>query len=83
MRVRLFYWHIPARRVICSTREVAAVAGPETGFIWRIGKYIRLSREDGGVVSESVVNQDRILTDEIPRLFAPGMLLIPSALTRI
>ncbi len=72
MRVRLFYRHIPARRVICSTREVAAVAGPETGFIWRIGKYIRLSREDGGMVSESVVNQDRILTDEIPRLFAPG-----------
>ena len=39
---------------------------------WRIGKYIRLSREDGNEVSESVVNQDRILTEAIPRLFAPG-----------
>ena len=24
--------------------------------IWRIGKYIRLSREDGNEVSESIVN---------------------------
>lgn len=36
---------------------------------WRIGKYIRLSREDGNDVSESVVNQDKILNDEIPHFF--------------
>ena len=27
-------------------------------MIWKIGKYIRLSRDDGNIVSESVVNQD-------------------------
>ncbi len=36
---------------------------------WRIGKYIRLSREDGNDVSESVVNQDKILSQEIPSFF--------------
>ena len=40
---------------------------------WRIGKYIRLSREDGNVVSESVVNQDKILNDELPRYFEDGL----------
>lgn len=37
--------------------------------VWRIGKYIRLSRDDGNIVSESVVNQDKILNDEIPGFF--------------
>lgn len=37
--------------------------------VWRVGRYIRLSREDGGEVSESVVNQDKILTDELPAFF--------------
>lgn len=41
--------------------------------IWKIGKYIRLSREDGHEVSESVVNQDKILTDEIPAFFTDGL----------
>ena len=41
--------------------------------IWKIGKYIRLSREDGHEVSESVVNQDKILTDEIPAFFPDGL----------
>ncbi len=36
---------------------------------WRVGKYIRLSREDG--TSESVVNQEKILDDEIPCFFEP------------
>ncbi len=40
--------------------------------VWRVGKYIRLSREDGNEVSESVVNQDKILTDELPTFFAAG-----------
>ena len=30
-------------------------------MIWKVGKDIRLSREDGHAVSESVVNQDKIL----------------------
>ena len=42
-------------------------------IIWKVGKYIRLSREDGNVVSESVVNQDKILTDEIPGFFEDGL----------
>ena len=41
--------------------------------VWRIGKYIRLSRDDGNEVSESVVNQDRILNDEIPGFFPDGL----------
>ena len=45
---------------------------PPGQALWRVGKYIRLSREDGGVVSESVVNQNRILDDELPGFFAPG-----------
>lgn len=40
---------------------------------WRVGKYIRLSREDGNAVSESVVNQDKILNDEIPGFFEAGL----------
>ena len=34
-----------------------------TQAIWKIGKYIRLSRDDGNVVSESVVNQTSGTTD--------------------
>lgn len=41
--------------------------------LWKIGKYIRLSRDDGNVVSESVVNQDKILNDEIPHFFEDGL----------
>ena len=41
--------------------------------IWRVGKYIRLSREDGNMVSESVVNQDKILEHEIPNFFEDGL----------
>lgn len=40
--------------------------------IWKVGKYIRLSRDDGNIVSESVVNQDKILNDEIPSFFEDG-----------
>lgn len=41
--------------------------------VWRVGKYIRLSRDDGAAVSESVVNQDKILEDEIPNFFEDGL----------
>lgn len=47
-------------------------APPDDGpapTLWRIGAYIRLSREDGNGVSESVVNQLNIIRDAIPRLF--------------
>ncbi len=42
-------------------------------LIWKIGKYIRLSRDDGNVISESVINQDKILNDEIPGFFEDGL----------
>lgn len=42
-------------------------------IVWRIGLYIRLSREDGNDVSESVVNQDKILREAIPKFFDDGM----------
>lgn len=45
---------------------------PSDPVTWRVGEYIRLSREDGGVVSESVVNQKKILADELPNFFEPG-----------
>jgi len=45
----------------------------KTQIVWKIGKYIRLSREDGNIVSESVVNQDQILNDEIPSFFEDGL----------
>ena len=41
--------------------------------LWKIGKYIRLSRDDGNAVSESVVNQEQILNDEIPNFFEEGL----------
>ncbi len=37
-----------------------------------MGKYIRLSRDDGNAVSESVVNQNKILDAEIPGFFEEG-----------
>lgn len=40
--------------------------------VWKVGKYIRLSRDDGNIVSESVINQDKILDDEIPKFFEDG-----------
>lgn len=45
----------------------------QTQIIWKVGKYIRLSREDGNIVSESVVNQDKIINDEIPGFFEDGL----------
>ena len=45
---------------------------PPEKTVWRIGKYIRLSRDDGNDVSESVIHQDQILEDEIPRFFEVG-----------
>ena len=36
--------------------------------IWRIGKYIRLSKEDGHDISYSVINQNAIIQNHIERL---------------
>lgn len=58
---------------------MARIRRPEGGdptprqTIWKVGKYIRLSREDGGQVSESVINQDKILSDELPSFFPDGL----------
>ena len=41
--------------------------------VWKVGKYIRLSRDDGAAVSESVVNQDKILQDELSGFFEDGL----------
>lgn len=37
--------------------------------IWKVGKYIRLSRDDGNNESESVTNQRKILDEQIPDYF--------------
>ena len=37
--------------------------------IWRIGKYIRLSRDDGNSESESITNQRKILDEQIAACF--------------
>ena len=36
---------------------------------WKVGKYIRLSRDDGDVESESIANQRKILDEQIPGYF--------------
>ena len=41
--------------------------------VWRVGKYIHLSREDRDNDSRSVVNQDKILDGDPPRFFEAGM----------
>ena len=38
-------------------------------IFWKIGIYVRLSREDGNIVSESVVNQCKIINDELTTFF--------------
>lgn len=42
---------------------------PSLTCIWKIGKYIRLSREDGNCESESIINQRKILDEQIPDYF--------------
>ena len=37
--------------------------------IWKLGKYIRLSRDDGNIESESITNQRKILDEQIPNYF--------------
>ena len=42
---------------------------------WKIGLYIRLSREDDNEdESESVINQEKILRDFVDSYFEPGYL---------
>ena len=36
---------------------------------WKVGKYIRLSRDDGNSESESITNQRKILNEHIPDFF--------------
>ncbi len=58
------------------TEDAATGTGP---VFWRVGKYIRLSREDGNTVSESVVNQDRILNDDMASFFPAGQFEVVDA----
>ena len=37
--------------------------------IWKVGKYIRLSRDDGNSESESITNQRKILDEQISNYF--------------
>lgn len=37
--------------------------------MWKVAKYIRLSRDDGNTESESVANQRKILDEQIPSFF--------------
>lgn len=47
------------------------------GPLWRIGLYIRLSKEDGKEQeSESIINQEKILRDFVHRYFEEGCYLI-------
>ena len=50
-------------------RRNGGEAGNTAGGIWKIGKYIRLSREDGGNESESIANQRKILDEKIAEYF--------------
>lgn len=38
--------------------------------VWKVGKYIRLSRDDGNSESESITNQRKILDEQIPEYFS-------------
>lgn len=42
---------------------------PSKPNIWKVGKYIRLSRDDGNNESESITNQRKILDELIPSYF--------------
>ena len=39
-------------------------------IVWKVGKYIRLSRDDGNSESESITNQRKILDEQIPGYFS-------------
>ncbi len=51
----------------CTTGEGNSQPGR-----WKVGKYIRLSRDDGSGESESIANQRKILDEQIPGYFDGG-----------
>ena len=53
-------------------RNTGAPAVVPPPAVWKIGEYVRLSREDGNSVSESVINQRKIIRDELPAFFPDG-----------
>lgn len=56
-----------------KTRTARASVEP----FWKIGLYIRLSREDDNEDdSESIINQEKILRDFVDRYFEPGNYVI-------
>lgn len=51
-------------------RKRSAANAPAAALrVWKVGKYIRLSRDDGNSESESVANQRKILDEQIPGYF--------------
>lgn len=50
-------------RIRRGSAERTSSAQPNT---WKVGKYIRLSRDDGNSESESITNQRKILDEQIP-----------------
>ena len=56
-----------------KNRTARASAEP----FWKIGLYIRLSKEDDNEDdSESIINQEKILRDFVDRYFEPGNYVI-------
>ena len=50
-------------------RKTSTIKTALKQIFWKIGIYVRLSREDGNIVSESVVNQCKIINDELTTFF--------------
>lgn len=44
--------------------------------IWKIGKYIRLSKDDGSYESESIINQRKILNEQIPKYLGDNYYIV-------
>lgn len=50
-------------------RKQSMESGQGNHILWKLGKYIRLSRDDGNSESESITNQRKILDEQIPGFF--------------
>lgn len=53
-------------RIRRSSADKTTTSQPK---VWKLGKYIRLSRDDGNSESESITNQRKILDEQIPSFF--------------
>ena len=59
-------------------RNSVEKANTRTPLLWRLGKYIRLSRDDGSgeSESESITNQRKILDEQIPGYFRDDYVIV-------